>query len=106
MAKKMIDTVVEPYVKHQLCGKLSEAAAYLAFLIEKHGPDAVLDIGEEMELHNDQYHAYARVYVHRMETDEEEAWREASAAAAKARVEEHERKQWEKLNAKYGKKEE
>lgn len=105
MAKRVIAKMVEVDIKYDLEGTLSEVIKALEKYVDKYGPDATLEIDDDVREYGERY-THATITVNRQETDEEQTARESMEAARKAAVDAREREQWEKLNAKYGKKEE
>lgn len=104
MTKRIVTKIVETDIKHEIAGTLLEVIKVLEKYVDKHGPDAALEIDDDVWEYGECY-TRAVISVTRRETDEEETARKSAEAARKAATEARERDQWEKLNAKFGKKE-
>ena len=104
MAKLIKNVVIVRDCVDQLNGTLRGAIQFLERMAELHGDDAQFEIGRK---HNyDDTFVYASISIVRQETDEEEQERINRERLIASRVEQQEKVLWEKLNAKYGKKEE
>lgn len=102
MAKKTITAVVRD-IKYELEGSLLSAIQTLQNYSGELGPTAKLSIGEAGEPYDysDAQYAYVKITVEREETDEEYALRQAHEEAHRLRMEERDRNEYERLQAKF-----
>lgn len=102
MTKKTIRVVVDD-IKYELEGTLESAIQTLQRYSEELGPTARLSIGERCDScsYSDNQYAYVELTVEREETDEEYSLRLQQEQAHRLRVEEHERKEYNRLATKY-----
>lgn len=102
MTKKTIRVTVDN-IKYELEGTLETAIEVLQRYSKELGPTAGLSIGERCDSYSysDTQYAYVELSIEREETDEEYSLRLQQEEAHRLRIEEHERKEYNRLATKY-----